>query len=88
MKQHRQEVVAFMDAMVREHGDSRVADDDDDKEDLLDVLLRIQREGDLQFPLTTDNIKSVIGVSTAHPMLVKMLHIISCNYLVLHLYVS
>ena len=63
MKQHREEVVAFLDAIVREHGESRAADDD--KEDLLDVLLRIQREGDLHFPLTTDNIKSVVGVSTA-----------------------
>ncbi|XP_066376821.1 desmethyl-deoxy-podophyllotoxin synthase-like [Miscanthus floridulus] len=60
MKQHRQEADAFMDAMVQEHGESRAADDGD-KEDLLDVLLRIQREGDLQFPLTTDNIKTVIG---------------------------
>jgi cytochrome P450 len=66
MKRHRQEVVAFLDAMVREHEESRAPDDD--KEDLLDVLLRIQREGDLQFPLTTDNIKSVVGVSTAHPI--------------------
>jgi cytochrome P450 len=64
MKQHRQEANAFMDAMVQEHGESRAADDGD-KEDLLDVLLRIQREGDQQFPLTTDNIKTVIGVSTA-----------------------
>jgi len=68
MKQHRQEADAFMDAMVREHGESRAAnDDDDDKEDLLDVLLRIQREGGLQFPLTTDNIKTVIGVRPSPP---------------------
>ncbi|PUZ59813.1 hypothetical protein GQ55_4G072900 [Panicum hallii var. hallii] len=59
MKRHRQEAVAFMDALIREHEESRVSDDD--KEDLLDVLLRIQREGDLQVPLTTDNIKSVVG---------------------------
>jgi len=59
MKRHRQEAVAFMDALVREHEESRVADDG--KEDLLDVLLRIQRQGDLQVPLTTDNIKSVVG---------------------------
>jgi hypothetical protein len=62
MKRHRQEAVAFMDALIREHEESRASDDG--KEDLLDVLLRIQREGDLQVPLTTDNIKSVVGVST------------------------
>ncbi|RLN11622.1 ent-cassadiene C2-hydroxylase-like [Panicum miliaceum] len=39
MKRHRQEAVAFLDALVREHKESRVADDG--KEDLLDVLLRI-----------------------------------------------
>jgi len=59
MQRQRQESMAFMDAMVREHEESRVADDG--KEDLLDVLLRIQREGDLQVPLTADNIKTVVG---------------------------
>ncbi|XP_062229365.1 desmethyl-deoxy-podophyllotoxin synthase-like [Phragmites australis] len=59
MERHRQEVVAFLDAIVREHEADRAAAGD--KEDLLDVLLRIQREGDLQFPITTDNIKSVVG---------------------------
>ncbi|KAL6874085.1 hypothetical protein ACP4OV_014167 [Aristida adscensionis] len=71
MKRHRQEVSAFMDAIVREHEENRAAaaagggggggDDDDKAEDLLDVLLRIQREGNLQVPLTTENIKSVVG---------------------------
>lgn len=28
---------------------------------MLDVLLRIQRDGDLQFPISTDNIKSTVG---------------------------
>ncbi|KAJ1260065.1 hypothetical protein BS78_10G203200 [Paspalum vaginatum] len=61
MTRHRQEVVAFMDALVQEHEERSRAAGGDRDEDLLDVLLRIQREGDLQFPLTTDNIKSVVG---------------------------
>ncbi|GJM97894.1 hypothetical protein PR202_ga14855 [Eleusine coracana subsp. coracana] len=61
MKRHRQEVSTFLGAIVREHQESRTVASHDKDEDLLDVLLRIQREGDLQFPLTTDNIKSVVG---------------------------
>ncbi|GJN38916.1 hypothetical protein PR202_gb27997 [Eleusine coracana subsp. coracana] len=61
MKRHRQEVSTFLGAIVREHQESRADASHDKDEDLLDVLLRIQREGDLQFPLTTDNIKSVVG---------------------------
>ncbi|KAK1573344.1 hypothetical protein QYE76_007590 [Lolium multiflorum] len=59
MRQHRQQIAAFMDAVVREHQENRAAAGEE--EDLLDVLLRIQREGDLQFPLTTANIKSAVG---------------------------
>ncbi|VAH36643.1 unnamed protein product [Triticum turgidum subsp. durum] len=59
MKRHQEEGAAFMDAVVQEHQENRAADDD--KEDLLDVLLRIQREGHLQFPMSIDNIKSAVG---------------------------
>ncbi|CAN6216193.1 unnamed protein product [Urochloa humidicola] len=61
MKRQRQELVAFIDNIVREHEENRAVAGNGGKEDLLDVLLRIQREGDLQVPITTDNIKSVIG---------------------------
>ncbi|KAM3297969.1 hypothetical protein ACQJBY_039766 [Aegilops geniculata] len=57
VRQHRKELDAFMDTVVREHQENHRADDD---EDLLDVLLRIQRKGDLQFPLSTEMIKSVV----------------------------
>ncbi|CAL5039584.1 unnamed protein product [Urochloa decumbens] len=60
MKRQRQELVSFIDNIVREHEESRAAGNGG-KEDLLDVLLRIRREGDLQVPITTDNIKSVVG---------------------------
>ncbi|XP_037487226.1 zealexin A1 synthase-like [Triticum dicoccoides] len=59
MKRHQEKGAAFMDAVVQEHQENRAADDD--KEDLLDVLLRIQREGHLQFPMSIDNIKSAVG---------------------------
>ncbi|XP_037433258.1 zealexin A1 synthase-like [Triticum dicoccoides] len=58
MKGHREEVDAFMDAIVLDHQENRAADDD---EDLLDVLLRIQQKGDMQFPMSIENIKSTIG---------------------------
>jgi cytochrome P450 len=64
MMQHRREAYAFTDAIIREHQENRAAGAGDDKEDLLDVLLRIQREGDLQFPLSTERIKTTVGVST------------------------
>lgn len=64
MNRQRRELVGFMDAIVRDHEENKATDDDASNEDLLDVLLRAQREGALHIPLTADNIKSVIGVST------------------------
>ncbi|WVZ79244.1 hypothetical protein U9M48_026846, partial [Paspalum notatum var. saurae] len=60
MRRQRKELVAFADSVVQEHEENK-ASGDGSKEDLLDVLLRIQKEGDLQIPITTENIKSVVG---------------------------
>jgi len=35
----------------------------DDQEDLVDVLLGLQKSGTLEYPITTNNIKGVILVS-------------------------
>ncbi|KAM0843603.1 hypothetical protein ACQ4PT_057624 [Festuca glaucescens] len=66
VKRHRQKASEFMDNVVRVHQESRTAaaKDDKDQEDLLDVLLRIQRQGDRQFPMSTDNIKAILSLST------------------------
>jgi cytochrome P450 len=58
-------MTAFIDIIIQKHQDSRgavplAATDDDD--DLLDMLLRIQREDELDPPLTTENIKAEIIV--------------------------
>ncbi|CAN6200195.1 unnamed protein product [Urochloa humidicola] len=59
-RSQREEMMAFIDTIIHEHQENRVAGGDDDEEDLLDVLLRIQKEDELDPPLTTENIKAVI----------------------------
>ncbi|KAM3240738.1 hypothetical protein ACQJBY_054021 [Aegilops geniculata] len=61
MQRHSQGMKLFMDTIIQEHQENSGPDCDGDKEeDLLDVLLRLQKEGDSQYPLTTDNIKTVM----------------------------
>uniref|UniRef100_A0ACD5YNJ7 Uncharacterized protein n=1 Tax=Avena sativa TaxID=4498 RepID=A0ACD5YNJ7_AVESA len=58
---HSRGMKKFMDAIIQEHQESRVSRDGDrEAEDLLDVLLRLQKEADSQYPLTTENIKTVM----------------------------
>ncbi|GJN10753.1 hypothetical protein PR202_ga28874 [Eleusine coracana subsp. coracana] len=60
IKRDRDNMMAFIDTIIQEHQADRRAAGNGDEEDLLDVLLRVQREDALDLPLTTDNIKNVI----------------------------
>ncbi|CAO2161881.1 unnamed protein product [Urochloa humidicola] len=57
---YRETVFAFMDGVVREHLEGRARGEGARREDLIDVLLRIQGDGNLQFPLTMHIIEAVI----------------------------
>ncbi|CAD6269657.1 unnamed protein product [Miscanthus lutarioriparius] len=71
----RESLVAFMNGVVREHLERKKScggeEEAHDQEDLVDVLLRIQQEGNLKFPLTMSIIEEVIfdliagGIETA-----------------------
>ncbi|XP_047076512.1 premnaspirodiene oxygenase-like [Lolium rigidum] len=64
MLRHSQGMKQFMDAIIQEHQESRMSGGGDggdrEEKDLLDVLLRLQKEANSEYPLTTDNIKTVM----------------------------
>ena len=53
----------LIECALRQHEERRAAGAVDDDEDLVDVLLRVQKDGSLQMPLTMGNIKAVVLVS-------------------------
>ncbi|XP_051189751.1 zealexin A1 synthase isoform X1 [Lolium perenne] len=75
----RDSSLAFMERFIGEHLERRtslrlpVPEEDDD---VIQVLLSIQRQGNLQFPISMDNVKlsSVIGICTKGYYYVKYLH--------------
>ncbi|CAL5023560.1 unnamed protein product [Urochloa decumbens] len=61
LKRHGRRMREFIDTIIEEHQQSRISREDDaQEEDLLDVLLRLQKEVDFQYPLTNDNIKNIL----------------------------
>lgn len=52
-----------MDGVIREHLERKShGEEEEEQENMIDVLLRIQQQGNLQFPLTTRTIGAVIFV--------------------------
>nr|CAB3449117.1 unnamed protein product [Digitaria exilis] len=61
LKNHGRRMREFIDTIIEEHQESKISrEDGDQEEDLLDVLLRLQKEVDFQYPLTNDNIKNIL----------------------------
>lgn len=56
---HRKNL-ALIECALRQHEERRAAGDEEDDEDLVDVLLRVQKEGGGEVPLTMGNVKVVI----------------------------
>ncbi|KAK4850071.1 hypothetical protein QYF36_003638 [Acer negundo] len=50
----------ILEDIVKEHKSKIGEISDDENEDLVDVLLKVQKRGDLEVPLTADNVKAVI----------------------------
>lgn len=59
VRRERRDMMAFIETVIREHQEHKCAAEE---EDLLHVLLRVQKEDQLDPPLTTGNIKAVIIV--------------------------
>ncbi|KAL4310907.1 hypothetical protein GQ457_01G006970 [Hibiscus cannabinus] len=68
LERFHHELDGMLESIIEEHrvSNTNPKKGDDVTEDLVDVLLKLQNHGGLEFPLTTDNIKVVILVRYAH----------------------
>uniref|UniRef100_A0A2P2IPQ7 Premnaspirodiene oxygenase-like n=1 Tax=Rhizophora mucronata TaxID=61149 RepID=A0A2P2IPQ7_RHIMU len=66
LKSACQESDRLLESVMKDHRDKKGITErggDDEKDDLVDVLLKLQEHGDLEFSLTDENIKAVLLVS-------------------------
>ncbi|XP_065862597.1 cytochrome P450 71D445-like [Euphorbia lathyris] len=62
MEKHQTKIDKIFQSIIDQHRARKATSSnrDEGKEDLVDVLLNLQDQGDLQFPITDDNIKAII----------------------------
>ncbi|KAL4313099.1 hypothetical protein GQ457_01G006980 [Hibiscus cannabinus] len=62
LERFHHELDGMLESIIEEHrvSNANPKNGDDETEDLVDVLLKLQNDGGLEFPLTTDNIKAVV----------------------------
>ncbi|KAI7989147.1 Premnaspirodiene oxygenase [Camellia lanceoleosa] len=63
MKMHRK-IDDVLESIIRERRMASTEESEQREEDPLDVLLRLEKTGGLEFPITDDNIKAIIFVSS------------------------
>jgi hypothetical protein len=57
------ELYALFDQMVEEHKTNKTDDDEPNRKDLVDILLKLQKIGMLDIEFTQDNLKAILLVS-------------------------
>jgi hypothetical protein len=57
------ELYALFDQMVEEHKTNKTDDDEPNRKDLVDILLKLQKIGMLDIELTQDNLDAILLVS-------------------------
>lgn len=69
LREHHAQTVRIVDSIIQDRKENEASAspgasaEDDDNDDLLDVLLRLQREDNLTFPITAEIIGALISVS-------------------------
>lgn len=67
IERHHRRLKGITESIIEERRRENAEDGGEKDRDFLDVLLRLQSDGSLQIPLTDNNIKSILLVSTTLP---------------------
>jgi cytochrome P450 len=65
-ERHRREMFRLMDNILKTHQERRAPRDEDDELDMVDVLLRVQKEGTMRVSLTDGVIRAVLIVRSLY----------------------